>query len=226
MVGRYRWPWPRRDGSRHRPPRSTIKINYYSFATDKLWQHGGDGAKEEGDAVSGRDCDQGTGAGTGGRSSRREGCFGEKEEAGEAQADIGQITGRSRVAKRPAIASVERCTDGNVRGHRHVAGGPGYGCAAHPPAAKRVPGIGSSGESDGGARRERSGTCGSAIYAGWRARDNAIRTTDYVHGKIVCTPALRAAETGWAVHRNCSGVADNQVGAIFEGGENVGNPAA
>src|SRR5260370_46023 len=129
MVGRYRWPWSRTDGPRHRPPRSTIKINYYSFATD-------------------------------------------------------------------------------------------------PPAAKCVPGRGSSGESYGGARRERSGTCGSAIYAGRRAHDNAIRTTGYVHRKIVRTPALRAAETGWAVHRDCGGVADNQVGAVFEGVENVANAAA
>src|SRR5437660_12309955 len=88
------------------------------------------GPQKKGEAVSGRDCGQGVGAGTGGRSSGREGCFGEKEEAGKIQTDIGQIIGRSRVAKPPAVASVEGCTDGNVRVHSHVAGGPGYGCAA------------------------------------------------------------------------------------------------
>src|ERR1700680_221076 len=184
------------------------------------------GAQEKSEAVSGRDCGQGVGAGTGGRSSGREGGSGEKEEAGETQTDIGQIIGRSRVAKRPAGASEEGCTDGNVRVHRHVAGGPRDGRAAHPPAAKCVPHTGSSGESYRGARRERGGTGGSAIYAARRAHDNAICTTGYAHGKIVRTPTLRAAETGWAVHSDCGRVAHNQVGAVFEGGENVANAAA
>jgi hypothetical protein len=71
------------------------KVDYYSFVTDKLWQHEGygqneDGAKEKSEAVQCGYGGQGDGARARGPASLRESSAGEKEKAGEVQTDIGQ----------------------------------------------------------------------------------------------------------------------------------------
>jgi hypothetical protein len=100
----------------------TAKNDYYSFVTDKLWQHGIHGAKKEGQAVSGGDCRQGVGAGACGHASGREGCSREKEEAGKAQAYAGQIIGRVGIAGQDSLLlSLEGRVYGHVRGQRDVA---------------------------------------------------------------------------------------------------------
>jgi len=70
-----------------------LKSDYCRFVADKLWQHGDDGTKEEGEAISGGDRGQGVGARARRCTSGGEGCFGEKEEAREAQADAGEVVG-------------------------------------------------------------------------------------------------------------------------------------